>query len=46
MASLDIGKDLNKLKPEITIFGPEISTETEILQALSMFLDKRMPWER
>lgn len=46
LTSLDIGKDLNKLKREIKIFGPEIPSEPVMIKALSIFLDKRMPWER
>jgi tRNA nucleotidyltransferase (CCA-adding enzyme) len=46
MSSLDIGKDLNKQKEEVKVYGPEISNEPPILEAMSRFLEKRMPWER
>jgi tRNA nucleotidyltransferase (CCA-adding enzyme) len=46
LSSLDIGKDLNKYKPEIKISGPEIPSEQAIIKALSAILDKKMPWER
>lgn len=46
MSATDIGKDLNKLKPKMNIFGPEIPDKPAIIEALSIFLDKRMPWER
>jgi tRNA nucleotidyltransferase (CCA-adding enzyme) len=46
LSSLDIGKDLNKLKEKIIVYGPEISTASSVLEALSISLDKRMPWER
>ncbi len=46
MSSLDIGKDLNKLKSDIRVYGPELPPEQVMNRALSTFLDKRMPWER
>jgi tRNA nucleotidyltransferase (CCA-adding enzyme) len=46
LSSLDTGKDLNKLKPRINVFGPDIPDKPAILEALSIFLEKRRPWER
>jgi tRNA nucleotidyltransferase (CCA-adding enzyme) len=46
LTTLDIGKDLSKFKQKIKLYGPEISSEPVMIKALSIFLDKRMPWER
>jgi tRNA nucleotidyltransferase (CCA-adding enzyme) len=46
LSSLDIGKDLNKFKPQVNVYGPEIPDIPHILEAISIFINKRMPWER
>ncbi|KYK30271.1 MAG: hypothetical protein AYK23_04575 [Candidatus Proteinoplasmatales archaeon SG8-5] len=46
MSALDIGKDLNKYKEDVQVLGPEVPDDSQILEAISVFLDKRMPWER
>lgn len=42
---LDIGKDLNKIKDELSIISDEKLLTEANLKPLSHFLDKRMPWE-
>ena len=45
LASLDMGKDLNKLKEFVQIFD-DISDNDVLIKAFSEYLDKRLPWLR
>jgi tRNA nucleotidyltransferase (CCA-adding enzyme) len=45
LETIDAGKDLNALKSEVSIHE-KVPAGTEILKAVSVHLDRRMPWER
>jgi len=45
LLDIDAGKDLNRLRENIAIYD-SVPNEKEILEALSMHLDRRAPWER
>lgn len=46
MSEIDIGKDLNALKPKLEYHSGDGLLSPKIIGGLSRFLDKRMPWER
>ena len=45
LASLDMGKDLNRLKDSVMIVN-EIPDSPLLNQMFSKYLDRRMPWLR
>ena len=45
ISELDIGKDLNALKPQLSFHGGDELYSDKLITGLSQFLDKRMPWE-
>ena len=46
MEPLDIGKNLNSVKSQVSIDELRFPQGPEVMKALSIFLDKSMPWER
>jgi tRNA nucleotidyltransferase (CCA-adding enzyme) len=46
LSLLDIGKGLNRLKDSVRVGWLSEPFEPDVLDALSTYLDKRMPWKR